>query len=44
MTYISTSKQDLYKEIDNTFGISQATSLKSRLQSVSEPSSPSRKV
>ena len=31
MTYISTRKEELYKEIDNTFGLSQAASLKARL-------------
>ncbi len=32
MTYISTRKEELYKEIDNTFGLSQAISLKKSLQ------------
>ncbi len=31
MTYISTRKEELYKEIDNAFGLSQAASLKARL-------------
>ena len=31
MTYISTRKAELYKEIDNAFGLSQAASLKARL-------------
>ena len=31
MTYISTRKEELYKEIDNAFGLSQAESLKARL-------------
>ena len=34
MTYITTSKEELYKEIDNAFGLEQALSLKARL---SEP-------
>ncbi len=31
MTYISTRKDELYKEIDNTFGLSRAVGLKARL-------------
>ncbi len=31
MTYISTRKEELYREIDNTFGLSQAVGLKARL-------------
>ncbi len=31
MTYISTSKQELYKEIDGAFGVSQAVALKAKL-------------
>ncbi|MDE1868410.1 MAG: site-specific integrase [Candidatus Micrarchaeota archaeon] len=31
MTYISTKKEELYKEIDNTFGLNQAVSLKARI-------------
>jgi integrase len=31
MTYISTRKEELYREIDNTFGLSQAVGLKTRL-------------
>ena len=34
MTYITTRKEELYKEIDNAFGLEQALSLKARL---SEP-------
>lgn len=32
MTYITTRKEELYKEIDNAFGLSQALSLKKSLQ------------
>ena len=31
MTYISTKKEELYKEIDNAFGLDQALSLKARI-------------
>ena len=31
MTYITTRKEELYKEIDSTFGLSEAVGLKSRL-------------
>ncbi len=31
MTYISTRKEELYKEIDNAFGLNQAVSLKARI-------------
>ncbi|EQD35384.1 integrase family protein, partial [mine drainage metagenome] len=31
MTYITTRKDELYKEIDSTFGLSEAVGLKARL-------------
>ncbi len=34
MTYISTRKEELYKEINNAFGINEAVGLKARLSRV----------
>jgi hypothetical protein len=34
MVYISTKKEELYKEIDNAFGLDQALSLKAKLTKI----------